>query len=70
MDRIDGDGERTEADKNFYSTALELQKDNQLQNGCTQAEYQKKAFAYMYRTLCPTLRKSMSRLTLLNTSCG
>ena len=32
----------------------ELQKDNQLQNGCTQAEYQKKAFAFV-QNIMPNL---------------
>ena len=44
--RIEGSGERTVFDKNFYKTALEFQEKNPLQNGATQAEYLKRASAF------------------------
>ena len=48
MDRIHGNGvERTKFDKNFYSTALELQRKNPLSDGCLAADYQKRAHAFI-----------------------
>ena len=46
LDRIEGDGERSEADKKFYSTALKWQETNRLTNGVSQQEYLKRAFAF------------------------
>ena len=45
--RIEGEGERTETDKDFYSTALTIQKSTSLENGCTALAFQKKAFAFV-----------------------
>ena len=45
--RIEGETERTESDKNFYLTALEMQKSHPLPDGCTSADFQKKAFAFV-----------------------
>ena len=47
LERIDGDGERSEYDKNFYTTALKWQQSNKLANGCSSDEYQKRAFAFL-----------------------
>ena len=57
LDRINGDGERLETDKTFYDTALDLQKANPLPNGCTSAEFQKKAFAYVQYIMPNLARK-------------
>ena len=47
LERIEGDGERSEQDKKFYSTALKWQDGNKLANGASQQEYQKRAFAFV-----------------------
>eukprot|EP00966_Prymnesium_polylepis_P025201 581368-Prymnesium_polylepis.2 len=47
MDRIEGDGEITEYDKNSYVTALQFQQNNRLANGSTSDEYQKRALAFV-----------------------
>ena len=47
LQRIEGDGERTEYDKGFYITALQFQQNNRLSNGCTASEFQKRAFAFV-----------------------
>ena len=68
LERIEGDGERSEYDKNFYTTALEWQKNNKLANGCTSDEYQKRAFAFI-QFIEPNLwLRSSSRTTRPSTS--
>ena len=45
--RIEGEAGRTESDKQFYLAALEMQKGNPLLDGCSSADFQKKAFAFV-----------------------
>ena len=46
-----GGNERTEADKAFYRSAEHLQRTTQLPDGCTGAEYAKKALAYIHHII-------------------
>ena len=65
--RIEGEAERTESDKQFYLTALEMQKGNPLPDGCSAADFQKMAFAFV-QYICPTWRRNTNRRTRLSTS--